>query len=404
MRLRLAFGAAFVCSAGVALAHCVGSGDDGTSVDSGIDSTQPSDAGNDVASIPDAGFTLTLVPGHVTEDPGDTLPVTINVNRAQGFNDAVTFTLTTPPNLTTTQPAPAGATSLFYVTAPADAGAGDYQIGVTGTNGSLVENVSLGVHIGSLLAIEDGGVLTVPSFATSLEVKAWGAGGGAGPGGCNFQFDSGGGGGVGGYASAVVPVAPGVYAVVVGGGGAYNATCEGSGGGGGGYSGLFAIDGGPLLVAGGGGGGSGVWFYQATYGYGGLGGAGGGLFGASGFGTGDNFTQTLGGGPDGGGAGAGGGASGTFSPRWQRERIGWRRWNGRRRQRRNARWRRRRRILRRRRRRRFSEHERSRRFRRRRRRRGLRALRRRRAHHIRQRRPAKQRRSRLRKQRGRRRS
>jgi hypothetical protein len=289
-------------AASAALLACVGGDDTSTQQDAGGNDATVNDVAVDTQQPPpDGGFTLSLAPGHITEDPGDTFPVTINVNRASNFTDAVTFTLTTPPSLTTTQPAPAGNSSLFYVTTPNAANAGDYQIVVTGTNGTLVEDATLAVHVGSLLAIQDGGV-TIP-FETTAEVEAWGAGGGAGPGGCNFQYDSGASGGVGGYASALVPVSPGVYTVVIGTGGSYNATCEANGGGGGGYSGFFTSDGGALLIAGGGGGGSSVWFFQATYGLGELGGAGGGLYGANG-------GYAAGGAPDGGGVGGGGGGSG----------------------------------------------------------------------------------------------
>jgi len=295
-----------VCSscAGLALVRCVS--DDSTNVPDtgGNDSTSP-ESGADVVQPPDAGFTLSLTPGHVTEDPNDTFPVTINVNRAPNFNDAVTFTLTTPPGVTATQPAPAGSSSLFYVTAPADAGTADLDIVVTGTNGSLVENADLGVHFGSVLPIGDGGAVEVPAFATFVEVKLWGGAGGAGPAGCSFQQDAGAAGGGGGYASATIPVSGGTYYALVGGGGGYDSNCQGGGGGGGGYSGFMAPDGGPILVAGGGGGANSVWQNNGGYSLGNAGGAGGGFSGQAGFG-GNAGMQ------DGGGAGYGGGGSGSF--------------------------------------------------------------------------------------------
>src|SRR5437879_8192161 len=116
---------AWAIASGVVLVRCVGDGD--TTTNDGGKNDATTDVANDVSQPPDAGFTLSLAPGHVTEDPGDNVPITINVNRAAGFNDPVSFTVTPPPGFTTTQPAPAGTSSLFYVATNADAGAGDYD-------------------------------------------------------------------------------------------------------------------------------------------------------------------------------------------------------------------------------------------------------------------------------------
>jgi len=59
----------------VILCRCVGDSDE-TIADAGKDATTDV-SNNDVVQPPDAGFTLTLAPGHVTEDPGDNFPVTI---------------------------------------------------------------------------------------------------------------------------------------------------------------------------------------------------------------------------------------------------------------------------------------------------------------------------------------
>jgi len=48
---------------------CVG--DDSTTSDGGKNDAT-TDVANDVAQPPDAGFTLSLAPGHVTEDPATT--------------------------------------------------------------------------------------------------------------------------------------------------------------------------------------------------------------------------------------------------------------------------------------------------------------------------------------------
>ena len=233
------------------------------------------------------------------------------MNRASGFNDPVSFVVTTPPGFTATQPAPAGTSSQFYLATAGDAGAGDFEVTVTGSSTTLVQNAKLGVHVGSLLAIGDGGVVEVPVFATSVTVKLWGGAGGAGENGCNFQFDAGGAGGGGGFASAVVPVSGGNYVAVIGGGGGWTPSCEGHGGGGGGYSAFLAGDAGVILVAGGGGGGASVWQNSGGYGLGANGGTGGGVTGSNGLGIClNNCSSTYGGGPDGGGSGLFGGGSG----------------------------------------------------------------------------------------------
>ncbi len=254
------------------------------------------------AAAPDAGnFTLSLTPNHVTEDPGDSFPVTINVSRATGFTDVVTFTITTPPSLTATQPAPAGSTSLFYLSA-SDAGTpGPATVIVTGTSGSSVQKATLDVLVGSVIVV-DGGTFTPPAFATALTVKVWGAGGASGQ---DCPSTMGGNGGGGGFASGTLTVTSGeAFVVLVGTGGVYTSGTCGSGGGGGGYSAVELADGGVVLLAGGGGGGgSGS---GATNGNGGAGAGGGGL-------TGGGPTQcvTSGGTQDAGGAGCFGAAPGT---------------------------------------------------------------------------------------------
>ncbi|MBX2975239.1 MAG: hypothetical protein KF721_03830, partial [Ignavibacteriaceae bacterium] len=141
--------------------------------------------------------------------------------------------------------------------------------------------------------------LTIPTGINQITAKVWGAGGGGRDG--NYSTNSG---GSGGYAEAVLNVAPGTsLVVVVGGGGGYGTTNGGlggwpgggygtmgdaSGGGGGGVTGVFLNSyshANSLIIAGSGGGGG----YQP-------GGAGGGLTGNTGGGSGGNAgTQTAGG-------------------------------------------------------------------------------------------------------------
>jgi hypothetical protein len=271
---------------------------------------------SDVAAdglAPDAGFTLSLSTTHLTEDIGDTFPVTITVNRAASFSGVVSYIITAPPTLTTTNPAPSGPPSQFYVTAAS--GAGDVTVTVTGTSGSLVETATLGVHIGSILYPDDAGVVVIPSFASSVTVKAWGAAGGGGPDCTGFGPSTGGLGGGGGFASAVLPVSGGeTLQVVVGTGGTgITAAASGNGAGGGGYSGLLTPDGGVVLLAGGGGGGNAAFCTtgeELTNANGPNGGAGGGTSGGNGGGS--TFVDGYGAQPDGGGAAHGSGVAGSY--------------------------------------------------------------------------------------------
>ena len=134
--------------------------------------------------------------------------------------------------------------------------------------------------------------LVVPPFATSIIVKAWGAGGGGNDGDKNGSL-LGAAGGAGGFASGVLTVAPSeTLSLQVGGGGPFGA--------GGGYSGVFrAMT--PLVIAGGGGGatpyyqnvGGGFCQQGGTNGHAGA--AGGGLTGEVSLTTGAPGTATAGG-------------------------------------------------------------------------------------------------------------
>ena len=143
----------------------------------------------------------------------------------------------------------------------------------------------------------------VPDGITSLNVKMWGAGGGAGgrnvgTTACN-TYEGGYGGGAGGFTSGTISVTPGETIKIIVGEGGYGTTCKpvglggaggyggggtgtstadangGAGGGGGGYSGIFTNSvsfANALMIAGGGGGGTGIA----------AGGGGGGLTGSNG--------------------------------------------------------------------------------------------------------------------------
>lgn len=291
--------------------HCVG-GDDSSTTDGGMDAT--TDAVQNDVQAPDAGFTLTLVPTHLTEDIGDSFQVTVNINRAPLFTAPVDFAVSAPPNLTATTPNPAQTSSTFFVTA--NSGAGDYTVTVTGTSGSLLQNATLGVRVGSILH-PDGGVFVVPAYASSLTVKAWGAAGGGGPDCTYLSTLNGGAGGGGGFASGTLAVNPGdMYLVAVGGGGSGALSVgSGGGGGGGGYSAFLAPDGGVILLAAGGGGGVAAFCPGSSANVGYSGGPGGGTAGGNGgnglyYGSGGqpDAGGTVGGSALMGGAGGGGGA------------------------------------------------------------------------------------------------
>jgi hypothetical protein len=200
---------------------------------------------------PDSGFLLSVSPEHIAEDPGDSFPVTITLNRAVTFDDAVTIAVNGLPTGAAVTPLviPGGASTGTFslsvgkgVTVPN----ADVTLTVVATNGSggFTQTTPIVFRFGSLLEPSDGGVYVVPMSAKTLVVKAWGGGGGGG--GINGSP-----GGGGGFVSGSIVVAPGetlIPDVATGG------TDNGAGAGGGGLTGLRrgAIY---LIVAGGGGGG-----------------------------------------------------------------------------------------------------------------------------------------------------
>src|SRR6185312_5164754 len=205
MRGRVFYGV--VAGSCALLTFCVGDGN-GVEGDGGADVTM-SEGGGDVVSPIDApaeppaqGFTLSLSPTHVTADPGDTnISVTIDVNRASGFSENVSFTIASPPpHVTPTTPGDtgnAGTTSVFTLTVDAQAAKGDVSLQVEGKSASWSATATLPIHIGSLLQV-GAGTFTVPAYANAVIVKAWGAGGGGSNG------DNANNGGAGGYASATI--------------------------------------------------------------------------------------------------------------------------------------------------------------------------------------------------------
>jgi hypothetical protein len=275
------------------LVFCVGdtgSGvKDGGGVDGTTDALQPSDAGLDVTP-PLQGFTLMVTPANVVADRGDSnIQVAVNVVRAASFSDDVMFTITSPTELTATTPPNTGAggtSSSFTLSVPQNATLGDFSVLLAAQNPTktFTANASLGVHIGSLVTLTDGG-FTVPSYAHAIVVKAWGAGGGGAAcvgNGCTLG-DAGGFGGAGGYVQATVDVTPGTALAVLagtgGGGGAYAGADPCAAGGGGGFSGVRIQNGSYLVVAGGGGGGAAYSLFGTA------GGAGGGTTGQDGYGS-----------------------------------------------------------------------------------------------------------------------
>ena len=151
---------------------------------------------------------------------------------------------------------------------------------------------------------------TVPTDVSSIQVKAWGAGGGGGVGDGTVGHPAGGNGGGGGFAGATITVTPGESLITnVGTAGAKGAATTDAGYGGG-YSALLRSST-YLIQAGGGGGGGGT---ASTTNSGGAGGAGGGASGVAGSNSSGGYGHGGGGGtnsPPSGGAGGTGGGAGT---------------------------------------------------------------------------------------------
>ncbi len=213
------------------------------------------DAGIDA---PAQGFILEVTP-HVTADPGD-MGVSVNVTivRATGFGDPVNVAINAPDpkaGITGAQPIAFTGTmmsaplSFAIATSATD---GDYVINLLGQTASddFTYPIPFGLHVGTLLVATAAGTtsLTVPSFASVLDVFLWGGGGAGGNAAGTVQGSLGGSGGGGGFVSATILVTGGeALTVLVGSGGK-------AAGGGGGYTAVMNGQT-PLAIAGAGGGG-----------------------------------------------------------------------------------------------------------------------------------------------------
>jgi len=233
-----------------------------------------SDAGSD--ALPDVApndFALFLAPSVAALNPGDPpITITIDVVRGSSFTGTIDFMVTGAPvgiMPTTPTPAIASQTTSSFGLGIAGALKGQYAIVVTGTSGSLAKQATLPLYVDTTLAPDDAGVVIVPSWAGSLDGKAWGAGGGGGGQGGVTKGAQGGG---GGFASGTFAAAAGSKWTLVSGTGGQSCTGD-CGGGGGGFSGLMDPSGNWVLIAGGGGGGG---AFDSSGGGSGIGGGGGG--------------------------------------------------------------------------------------------------------------------------------
>jgi hypothetical protein len=278
---------------------------------SGID-----DGGSGDVGVPAKDFAIGVSPAYVAIAPGQSVPVTVIVQRFGAFEGEVDITLNlpsyvNPPSISTFISGTSTTLSLTsQVAAPpalAQANAlGDFPLTVQGKtpSGSEIATTPLTVHLsGELAAFAAPGTtpFPVPSNVPLLRVKAWGAGGGSGSSGA---YNGGGPGGAGGFVQADVVVVPGETLGVHVGASVVNQCSPQSGGG----EGSAVLRGATMLAVAGGGGGGG----QGCAGVGGWGGGGGGNKGGNGAGGqcggdgGGGATQT-GDGTSAAGCGAGGG-------------------------------------------------------------------------------------------------
>jgi len=261
----------------------------------GGDTTAGGDANGDDAGADghsDGGmaakdFSISVSPAYVALAPGQSLPVTVSVQRFGSFTGEVDITLTLPPyvNPPLISTFITGASTTFPLTSNVNAppalaqtnALGDFPLTVEGKTptGSETATAPLTVHLsGELAAFSAPGTVMfpVPSNVPLLRVKAWGAGGGSGCSGGNGA----GGGGPGGFVLADAVVVPSeMLSVHVG--ASFMGSCFGhqqvAGG-----EGSAVLRGATILVVAGGGGGGG----DGCAGLGGAGGAGGGPTGGSG--------------------------------------------------------------------------------------------------------------------------
>ena len=279
------------------------------------------DAGGDRTSdgpVAAKDFAISVSPSYIAIAPGQSVSVTVTVQRFGVFDGEVDIDLNLPPYVTPSQVLTfiTGATTTFSLTsmvaappALAQKGAlGDFPLTLQGktSSGSETATAPITVHLsGELATFAAPGTtpFAVPANVSVLRIKAWGAGGGSGCSGGN----GGGQGGPGGFVMADAVVVPG-ETIGVHVGGSVPGSCfqqqKVAGG-----EGSAVLRGSTILAIAGGGGGGG----EGCAGIGGTGGAGGGTKGGSGSPGqcggvgGGGATQTADGVSPSGDAGGGGG-------------------------------------------------------------------------------------------------
>jgi len=99
-----------------------------------------------VAATPQPDFSLSISPSSQTASPGTSIPYTITVTGANGFNAPVTFNASGLPSGATISFSPApitsGQSTTLTVNVPTNVQAGNYAIVVTGSSGSLSHSTS----------------------------------------------------------------------------------------------------------------------------------------------------------------------------------------------------------------------------------------------------------------------
>jgi hypothetical protein len=224
-------------------------------------------AGDASVEAPNDGFILTAKPGHVTLEPNDddSINVEIDITRGGAFSEIVDVTVNDVGGLSAVDMTPQQLT--FAVSDPVNLHLAvhknltpspqDGTVKLLGISRATQKSqtVTFGVRVGVVLVDTQANVKQpVPSYASSVSIKAWGAGGGAGGSQVIYTANNtlavGGYGGGGGMSGGIFAMPSGSSLdIVVGAAG----TTSG-GGSGGGYTSV-ALGTTTLLIAGGGGGG-----------------------------------------------------------------------------------------------------------------------------------------------------
>lgn len=221
---------------------------------------------------PNDGFILTTKPGHVTLDPTESFDVEIDITRGGSFQEIVDVTVQdvgglsgvdmTPQPLTFTASDP----TKLHLFAQQAAPTHDATVKLVGISRltQKSQTTTFGVRIGSkLVDTQTSMTQPIPSYASSVWIKAWGAGGGAGGSqiiySANNTLAVGGFGGGGGMSGGIFATPSGsTLDIKVGTPGATS-----GGGSGGGFTSVSL--GTSLLLVAGGGGGGGQGHSDATY-------------------------------------------------------------------------------------------------------------------------------------------